>query len=272
MADVGWIYDVTIFLYAASVLFYFHDFLQSNREVNRMAFGLLAIVWCLQTIFFVSQMTAKLYFPVLTLFETLFFYSWVLVTLSMILNYFFRIDLIVFFTNVIGFIALSFSMFAQDTGQLEQTRALTSELLFVHITLSIISYGAFSLSMIFSVMYLVQHHMLKRKRWTTVFRRLPSLDRLELFSDRMNMIGMPLLLLGVILGSIWAHLVLAAPFWMDTKVGTSVIMLIAYSIIMYQRYTEKWQGSKLATANLVAFSLLLINFLSSDVSSFHRWM
>lgn len=73
MADARWIYDLTIFLYAASVLFYFNDFLQSNRKVNRLAFGLLAVVWALQTAFFVSQMAEKAYFPVITLFETLFF-------------------------------------------------------------------------------------------------------------------------------------------------------------------------------------------------------
>lgn len=272
MADVRWIYDVTIFLYAASVLFYFHDFLQSNRKVNRLAFGLLAVVWCLQTVFFVSQMTAKLYFPVLTLFETLFFYSWVLVTLSMAMNYFFRIDLIVFFTNVIGFVVLSLSMFAQETELIEQTKALTSELLFIHITLSLVSYAAFSLSMIFSVMYLVQHYMLKRKRWSPLFRRLPSLDKMELFFDRLNMIGLPLLLLGVILGSIWAHLVLNGHFWMDPKVGMSFLVLIGYSIVMYQRITDKWRGSKLAVSNLVAFLLLLLNFLFTDISGFHRWM
>lgn len=272
MADVRWIFDVTIFLYAASVLFYFQDFLQSNQKVNRLAFGLLAVVWCLQTVFFVSQMTAKPYFPVLTLFETLFFYSWVLVTLSLVINYFFRIDLIVFFTNVIGFVVLALSMFVQETPLIEHSPALTSELLFVHITLSILGYGAFSLSMIFSVMYLLQHTMLKRKRWSPLLRRLPSLDRLELFSDRMNMIGLPLLMLGVILGSIWAHLVLYGPFWLDTKVWMSALMLIAYSIVLYHRITDKWRGSKLAIGNVLAFSVLLLNFLITDTSTFHRWL
>lgn len=89
MAEVRWIYDLTIFLYAASVLFYFNDFLQSNQKVNRLAFGLLVVVWALQTVFFVSQTVMKAYFPVITLFETLFFYSWVLVSLSLAIHYFF---------------------------------------------------------------------------------------------------------------------------------------------------------------------------------------
>lgn len=272
MADTRWIYDLTIFLYAASVLFYFNDFLQSNRRVNRLAFGLLAVVWALQTVFFVSQMTEKAYFPVITLFETLFFYSWVLVTLSLVVNSFFRIDLLVFFTNVIGFVVLTLSMFLQETPLSVISQPLTSELLFIHITLAIFSYGAFSLSMIFSAMYLLQNKMLKQKRWTPLLRRLPSLDKLEMYAYRMNMLGVPTLLLAVILGMIWAKLVLPGHFWVDAKVLMSVIVLVAFSILLYKRFNDTWQGRKLALANVIAFILLLLNFLMTDTSSFHRWL
>ena len=43
-------------------------------------------------------------FPVLTIFEGLYFYAWVLVTFSLVINRLLRVDFIVFFTNVIGFI------------------------------------------------------------------------------------------------------------------------------------------------------------------------
>jgi len=272
MADTRWIYDLTIFLYAASVLFYFNDFLQSNRKVNRLAFGLLAVVWALQTAFFVSQMTEKAYFPVITLFETLFFYSWVLVSLSLAINYFFRNHLLIFFTNVIGFVVLTLSMFLPETATTAVPETLTSELLFIHITLAMVSYGAFSLSMIFSAMYLLQHNMLKQKRWTPLLQRLPSLDRLEAYAYRMNMVGIPLLLLGILLGIIWGRLVLPDRFWIDAKVAMSMLVLIAYSYWLYKRYTDTWQMRKLALFNLIAFALLLLNFLATDTSSFHRWL
>jgi len=272
MADTRWIYDLTIFLYAASVLFYFNDFLQSNRKVNRLAFGLLAVVWALQSVFFFSQMSQKAYFPVITLFETLFFYSWVLVTLSLAINYFFRIDMLVFFTNVIGFVVLTLSMFLSESPTRQLTEALSSELLFIHITLAITSYGAFSLSMIMSAMYLLQHRMLKAKRWTPLLRRLPSLERLELFTYRTNMVGVPLLLLAIILGIIWAQLVIPGPVWLDAKVWMSLLVLLVYSLLLYKRLTVAWQGRKLALWNLAAFVLVLLNFLMTDTSSFHRWL
>lgn len=272
MADARWIYDLTIFLYAASVLFYFNDFLQSNRKVNRLAFGLLAVVWALQSAFFVSQMAEKSYFPVITLFETLFFYSWVLVTLSLVINYFFRIDLLVFFTNVIGFVVLVLSMFLPETPLTAVSETLTSELLLIHITLAMFSYGAFSLSMIFSAMYLLQHKMLKEKRWTPLLRRLPSLDMLEVYAYRMNVVGVPMLLLAIILGIIWGKLVLPEKFWLDAKVLLSILVLGAYSYWLYKRFSDNWQMRRLAQFNLTAFLLLLVNFLATDISKFHSWL
>lgn len=272
MADARWIYDLTIFLYAASVLFYFNDFLLSNRKANRIAFGLLAVVWLMQTIFFISQLTAKSYFPVLTLFETLFFYSWALVSLSLIINYFFRIDLLIFFTNVIGFVVLTLSMFASETAPLEANETTTSELLFIHVTLAIISYAGFSLSMISSIMYLLQHHMLKQKRWTPLLRRLPSLDKLEVFGYRLNMLAVPLLLLSLLLGSIWGYLVLPDSFWMDPKVWMSLLVLFTYCFLLYKWLTRAWQARRLAVGNVIAFLIVVLNVLITDTSDFHQWL
>ncbi|WP_064200733.1 cytochrome C assembly family protein [Brevibacillus brevis] len=271
MAEVRWIYDLTIFLYAASVLFYFNDFLQSNRKVNRLAFGLLVVVWALQTAFFVSQAVMKGYFPVITLFETLFFYSWVLVGLSLAIHYFFRIDLLVFFTNIIGFVVLVMSMFLPETPIEAVSSILTSELLLTHVTLAMFSYGAFSLSMIFSAMYLLQHKMLKGRRWSPLLRRLPSLDQLEGYAYRMNMLGVPMLLLSIVLGIIWGKMVLPEKFLLDSKVVLSVLVVAIYSLWLYQRYRDKMQMRRLAQWNVVAFLLLLINFLGFTTSTFHDW-
>lgn len=271
MADVRWIYDLTIFLYAASVLFYFNDFLQSNRKANRLAFGLLAVVWALQSAFFVSQILTKAYFPVITLFETLFFYSWVLVSLSLAIHYFFRIDLLVFFTNIIGFVVLVMSMFLPVTPMPAVSNILTSELLLTHVTLAMFSYGAFSLSMIFSAVFLFLHKMLKGRKWTPLLRRLPSLEQLEAYAYRMNMIGVPMLLLSIVLGIIWGKMVLPEKFLLDAKVVLSLLVLATYSFWLYKRFRDTLQMSKLAIWNLLAFVLLLINFFSTNSSTFHSW-
>jgi len=50
------LHELTVVLYAFSVLLYFFDFIHHNRKANRLAFWLLAFVWALQTAFLVFYM------------------------------------------------------------------------------------------------------------------------------------------------------------------------------------------------------------------------
>ncbi|KPD01559.1 hypothetical protein LR69_00174 [Geobacillus sp. BCO2] len=100
---VALLYELSILLYIASILFYFIDFLQQNRKANDIAFWLLSIVWLLQTVTFVSRIMETKRFPILTMSEGLYFYAWLLITLSLVINRLLRVDFIVFFTNVLAF-------------------------------------------------------------------------------------------------------------------------------------------------------------------------
>jgi HemX protein len=272
LAIQSWMYDVTIYLYAFSVLLYFSDFIQSNRKVNRTAFWLLAVVWVLQTVFFVAQMTEKNYFPVLTLFETLFLYAWIIVTLSLAVNWFFKIDLLIFFMNTIGFAVMAITLFANPEAAPALTKKLTSELLFIHISLAFLSYGAFSIAYVLSLMYLVQNKMLKEKRWNKIVLKLPSVGQLELYAYWLTMIGVPLLVLAMILGGLWAHLVVGKSIWLDPKVLVSFLVIAVYGTYLYRRIVCDWRGKRLAVMNVIAFTFVFLNYLvSGSISSFHQW-
>lgn len=93
------LHEGMIILYAVSILLYFIDFLQQNQKANRFAFWLLSIVWVLQTIFLFLYMIHTKRFPVLTIFEGLYFYAWVLLTLSLVINRLLRVDFTVFFST-----------------------------------------------------------------------------------------------------------------------------------------------------------------------------
>jgi HemX protein len=269
--NTGWLYDITIILYALSVLGYFIDFLQNDRRVNRIAFWLLSIVWVLQTLFLIARMIEIGRFPLLSISEGLFFYAWVLVTLSLIINRMFRIDFFVFFTNVLGFLIMTLHLFAPvqyKSNMLSQQ--LISELLFIHISIALLSYGAFSLSFIFSMMYLFQYEMLKKKKWGKRLKRFGDLSMLERFTFTLNMIGVPMLLLSLILGVVWGYISMEQFEWYDTKVIGSFSVFIAYSVCLYLRVAKGFQGKTMISWNIAAFLVLLINyFLFGSLSRFH---
>ncbi|KKK38262.1 cytochrome C assembly protein [Mesobacillus campisalis] len=267
------LHELTIVIYAASVLLYFMDFLNSNRKVNKIAFWLLAFVWVLQTLFLFLHMRETGRFPVLTLFEGLYFYAWVLVSLSLAINRILKVDFIVFFTNVLGFIIMCIHTFAPAYFESNpMSEQLVSELLLIHITMAILSYGAFSISFVLSLLYLLQYELLKRKKWGKMLRRIADLHKLEHLSYVLNVIGFPMLLLSLILGLQWAWIKVPDMAWNDSKVIGSFIVLAVYGVYLYSRVGRNLHGKSLALWNAASFLIVLINFfLFGRFSSFHFW-
>jgi HemX protein len=267
------LHEATVILYALSVLLYFIDFLNNNRKANRFAFWLLAIVWLLQTIFLFLYMIKTGRFPVLTIFEGLYFYAWVLISLSLAINRLLRVDFTVFFTNVLGFIVLAVHTFAPiqiESAVLAQK--LVSELLLIHITMAILSYGAFSLSFVFSLLYLIQYDLLKRKKWGKRLIRLGDLAKLEHMSYVLTVIGVPMLVFSLILGLQWAYIKVPDVFWYDPKIIGSFFVLTVYSVYLYLKVRKHVYGKTLALLNVASFLIVIINFsLFGSLSTFHFW-
>lgn len=236
-----------------------------------MAFWLLSIVWLLQTVYMFYIMMETDRFPVLNVAEGLYFYTWVLVTLSLVLTKVLRVEFIVFFTNVIGFSMMAIHTFTpSDLHSAELTGKLTSELLVIHITMAILSYGAFSLSFAFSLLYLFQYRLLKKKKWGKWLLRIEDLSKLDHMAYVLNIIGVPMLLLSLILGIIWAYISYDTLYWTDAKVLGSFIMLFLYGFYLYIRLVRNMQGKIVARWNVASFLVLMINyFLLGSLSTFH---
>ncbi|MCR2820566.1 cytochrome c biogenesis protein [Lederbergia panacisoli] len=263
--------EIVIVIYALSILLYFFDFLEHNRKANRLAFLLLSIVWILQTIFLCLYMLETGRFPVLTLFEGLYFYSWVLITLSLMIHRILKVDFTVFFTNVLGFTIMAIHAFA-PIQRPAMAELLISELLFIHITMAILSYGAFTLSFVFSALYLLQYKLLKGKIWIQRLWRLSDLANLEKISYVLNLIGIPMLLLSLILGLQWAFMKLSFFQWYDPKIIGSFFVLLIYSLVLYLYRKKQMYGKTLALWNTAAFLIVLVNFIFiSRLSNFHIW-
>ncbi|SFD58534.1 HemX family protein [Lentibacillus persicus] len=271
MNEAKWLFEIILIIYGLSLVGYFIDFIQHNRKANRAAFWLLSMVWLLQTVFLLQQIFIEKNFPVLTLYDGLSFYAWVLVSLSLILNKFFRFQFVLFFTNLLAFfiLLLSISTRAAEHMQLGGIE-LVHEMLIAHITLAIVSYGFFTVSLIFSLMYLVQYRLLKQKKGFRWMRRIGDLEQLDSFSFKAVTAGVPLLTIAIALGVAWAYAANAEFYWFDLKTIGSILVLGVYVIYLLLRLGKGFQGKVISTYNSAAFLILLINFfLFSNLSNFH---
>lgn len=271
MFESKWLYEFILIIYGLSLIGYFTDFIQRNRRANRIAFWLLSMVWLFQTVFLLNQVFIEKSFPVLTLSDGLFFYAWVLVSFSLIINKLFRIHFILFFTNLLGFfiLLLYISTKAQEHMQGRGIQ-LVNEILITHITLAIVSYGFFTVSFLFSIMYIAQYQLLKEKKGLQWVWRFGDLNRLDSYSFKAVTLGVPLLMIAIILGVVWAYVANAEFYWFDLKTIGSMLVLAVYIIYLLLRLVKGYQGRSISVYNTAAFLILLINFfLFSLLSNFH---
>ncbi len=271
MFELKWLYELITIVYCLSLIGYFIDFIQNNRKANRAAFWLLSLVWVLQTFFLLSQMLFNSNFPIATIYDGLYFYSWILVTFSLVINRLFRVDFFVFFTNVLGFFMVMLHIFTRaQQDATEQSLRLVSELLVTHITLAIISYGFFTFSCIFSIMYLLQYRLLKEKKWSKRLMRLGDLGQLDGLAYIAVVLGAPLLLIAILLGFVWGYISGDTVYIIDSKTVGSILVLIVYLIYLFMRVVKGYQGRTMALYNTGAFLFLLVNFfLFGTLSNFH---
>lgn len=266
------LFEVMIVLYAISLVFYFTDYFYKQVRARRIAFWLVSFVWVIQsTIIFLTIIEMKR-FPILSLYEGILFYSWLLVTLSIFLHCIARVDLPVFIINILGFIFASIYTFMpkRATGAVGET--LISEMLFIHISFAILSYAAFTLAFVFSTLYLVLYRLLKKKKLTHLWSRLPSLQQTSNWINVSFFVGIPLLFISLILGFEWALLTLDSFFIFDAKIIGSFILLVLYCCILYVNRKGKLTGTNLAWVHIYAYLLVIVNFfLGSSLSQFHLW-
>ncbi|MEO4052106.1 cytochrome c biogenesis protein CcsA [Solibacillus sp. CAU 1738] len=266
------IYEVMVVLYAISLVFYFTDYLYKRVRARRIAFWLVSIVWVLQTIYFVWFMFEINRFPILSLFEGVYFYAWLLTTLSIVLHCIARVDLPVFFINVLGFIFVTIHLFAPNDVVQPVRDSLISEMLFIHISFAIVSYAAFSLSFVFSVLYLILYRMLKEKKFHHLWSRLPSLQQTSSWMSNSILVGVPLLFVSLVLGLGWAFLSLEGLSVFDAKIIGSFILTVIYLTILLLQRSGKLVGTSYAWIQIYTFLFVVINFfLGSKLSNFHLW-
>ncbi len=265
------VFDGMVYLYVISLFFYYMAFIRKEEGFRRLGLAVLGLVWVLQTLFFVAHELFQERWTLLTLFESLLFYSWLLVGLTLVIQRWIRSDLFILCSILIGMTAFVLALVAgRNTNDLPMPEGLVSELLVIHVTLAILSYVAFTFAFLFAMMYLFQEKHLKRKRWHLRLR-LPSLEQTESLMYWCNMAGVPLLAVSLLLGLVWAHLRLTFNFWRDPKIVSSFIVLALYGHFLLA-WLRGMRGERLAWLNVLAFLMVCINVVVSMVwSSFHRW-
>ncbi len=260
-----------IIVYSLSIIFYLIGLFKNRKRYTQLAYKTIVIGGFFHTITFLFEMRTKQYIPILTIDQILFFYPLLIILLTIIIHHYFQFELLEFSTVSIS---IGLMMTRMNIAEMEPAiqSIFLSRFLFIHVVFTLLSYVFFAISAIFSGMYIVHNYLLKNKVWNLMIQKLPSLEKLDKNMYLLNLMGLPLLFLGLLIGSIWAGAFFHWNFFVDIKVILSFVVLVMYGFLFIQKKRGKWVKKQLAVFNLFTFLMILINFfLSYHLWSFHQW-
>jgi len=143
----------------------------------------------------------------------------------------------------------------------------------LHVTSNILAYSAFTLSFVYSVVYLVQDRLLRGRRPVAMMWRLPALEDLEQMTRSGVWVGLGSLVVGIGFGMVVDQQLTGAFLQFDPKVIVSFLILGFYALYLTVSKSPAWRGARasvLCVANYFAviFSYTVVNLF---LSRFHRF-
>lgn len=266
------LHEAILILYMISIACYFFDFVEKSRRLKRYGYLLLLSVFLLQSTSIILFIFIVGRIPIETINEGFYFFTWLIILISLILSKVIRTEFFIFLMNLIGFVFMMIHTFQPlDLSTGTTVSHMMNELLWIHVTLAIVSYVMFLIAALHAVLYLTQMHQLKQKKFNQKFFRISDLESLSRFVQVFSIIGCVMLLISLILGIYWGIIFEGASIWVDSKVLGSLLLLIGYSFYIFLHQKNKLMMHRLMDLNIVLFLLLLINYLIvSRFSEFHQ--
>ena len=197
-------------------------------------------------------------FPLNNMMEILQVITWTAVMLEFILRPAFRLHMLGFFTSgfaaIIGLFSLANSTW--DSLPVNPSNPSNPWISF-HAALAVFSYGVFALLAITSLMHVIQHQGLRKKRSNGMFIKLPAITQLDEINKRLLLMGTSILTIAIGLGfANWAH----DPEGVGTKkLFAALFVWAAYLLAHWLRAKKKLIASHFSWACIALFIIALLS-------------
>jgi ABC-type uncharacterized transport system permease subunit len=174
----------------------------------------------------------------------------------------YRIDVVGAFVAPLALTFLLASRFVGSQVALgEPSQRLKSAILPIHVTVNLLGDALFTLAFAAAVAYLLQERLLKEKRTSGLFRRLPPLDSLDRAEHRFLLAGFPLLTVGILTGTLWARHVEAGSTADIARAGLGYATWILFAGVLLLRAAAGWRGRRAAYGTIAGFGFAVLVLL-----------
>ena len=143
--------------------------------------------------------------------------------------------------------------------------------LFLHVALLLAAYAALLISLIASVLYLIQERRLKQKRTTQARSWLPPLETTDQIALKSLLFGLPCMTAGLLIGSVVALETIGPSFFADPKVLLSLAMWVVYVAMIFIRRHSGLRGRRAVYLSGFVFLIVLAVWAANQLSVVHRF-
>ncbi|WP_433964854.1 cytochrome c biogenesis protein CcsA [Tunturiibacter gelidiferens] len=141
--------------------------------------------------------------------------------------------------------------------------------IFLHVALLLAAYAALLLSLLASLLYLVQERLLKQKSPTISW--LPPLETTDQIALKALLFGLPCMTAGLLIGSLIAQATVGATYFRDPKILLAFAMWLVYVAMIHIRRISGLRGRRAVYLSSFVFLIVLAVWAANQFSAVHRF-
>jgi cytochrome c-type biogenesis protein CcsB len=258
------LFKSTLLVYFVATICYLIGMITRNEKFSRKA------KWALIGGFALHCITIKVRWilggitPVASPHESLSFFAWTVVGIFLLFDLRYKIPTLGAFVSPLALALMILGSTFPNVSPAVNPM-LDSWWFPVHVTLAFLGYAVFTIAAMAGVMYLLQERMLKNKKLSGLFYRLPSLNTLDSINYKCLTFGFPLMTMGIISGAIWANSAWGGYWRWDPKETWALITWFLYAALLHGRLTIGWRGRRAAIFAIIGFVCLLFTFFGVNL-------
>lgn len=268
---VDWLTDRTAFLlavvvYGLSMIYLVFLWRRDFRREDHVTYFLLLLGFALHTTAMVKRGFSLNRCPVNNLFEATMFIVWAIVLAYLAVGWLPRLRFLGAFASPVIFALGVFALMPALDPPHGPKPEFSGWLASLHAALILLAYGAFGLASVSAAMFLVQQHNLKFHKLRAVLSLLPPIQRLEVVSARLLIVGFVLLTAGLAAGGRLPRPE-GVPYLKDAKVVWSIVLWLLYLVLLTGRWRQVWSGRRFAFGVIGIFVFVLLTFWGTNLLS-----
>ena len=251
------LFTVVMLIYFAAMVLYFAFIAIKKDAVARVAVILQGAGLALHTIALICRGIGAGRLPLTNQYEFATCFAWGLCLVSLVFVIRFRFPVLGAFAAPVIFLVIGYAAM-QSKAVHELMPALRSNWLGFHVSTAIIAYGAFGVSFVLSIIFLLRNRMRERG---FLDQHIPNREKLDAISYRSVSLGLLFLTFTILTGAIWAERAWGSYWSWDPKETWSLVTWIVYAIYLHLRIRRGWQGRAAAIFAVAGFICVMFTYI-----------